>query len=105
MKHGHDLDAREPALRADSVVAATREQLSSEVSGETVILGLRDGVYYGLDPVGTLVWRLLDRPRSVAELRDAVVREYEVEPERCEADLRALLSDLARRGLVEIRGA
>jgi len=104
MQHGHDTGAHEPALRPDSIVAAAADQLSSEVSGETVILGLRDGVYYGLDPVGTRVWRLLDRPRSVAELRDAVVSEYEVEPERCEADLLALLSDLARRGLVEVRG-
>ena len=105
MPHDPDPARRDPALRADSVIAATPEQLSSEVSGETVILGLRDGVYYGLDPVGTLVWRMLDRPRSVAELRDAVVREYEVEPERCEADLLALLSELARRGLVEVRPA
>jgi len=75
-------------------------QVSSRVEGETVILHMPSGTYFGLDRVGTHVWDLLAQPRTLEELRDAVVARFEVEPERAEADLRALLADLEANGLV-----
>jgi hypothetical protein len=79
---------------------ASRDQLSCEVGGEIVILNLADDTYYGLTEVGALVWGLLEAPRTLDELRDAVVAEFEVDPEVCEADLRRLLEELAARSLV-----
>jgi hypothetical protein len=92
-------------MDAGTRVAATRDQVSVEVEGEAVILSLADGVYYGLDPVGARVWQMLDEPRTVAELRDAVVAEWEVDAPTAERDLLELLGDLAARGLVEVRPA
>ena len=96
-----------PDVRMDAAtrVVAARDQVSVEVDGEAVILNLADGVYYGLDPVGAHVWALMEQPRTVAELRDAVVAEWEVDAATAEADLLALLADLAARGLVEVRPA
>jgi hypothetical protein len=86
-----------------AIVVATRDLLSTEFDTELVILNLRDGVYYGLEDIGVRIWRLLQRPIMVAALRDALVAEYEVEPARCGRDVRALLQDLATRGLIEVR--
>jgi hypothetical protein len=95
------------ARRMDAAtrVVASREQVSVDLDGEAVILGLADGVYYGLDPVGARVWELIAQPRSVAELRDAVVAEWDVDAPTAEADLLALLADLAARGLVDVHPA
>ncbi len=84
-----------------SIVTA-REQVSSDLGGEVVILNLKTGIYYGLDNVGAHVWTLLKEPRRVNEIRDSILREYEVEPERCEEDLLALLEELESKGLIEI---
>jgi hypothetical protein len=92
-------------MDAATRLVAARDQVSVEVDGEAVILGLADGVYYGLDPVGARVWGLLEQPRTVAELRDAVVAEWEVDAPTAERDLLDLLADLAARGLVELRPA
>ena len=92
-------------MDADTRVVAARDQVSVEVEGEAVILNLADGVYYGLDPVGARVWEMLDRPRSVGELRDAVVAEWEVDAATAERDLLDLLDELSARGLVEVRTA
>lgn len=72
------------------------------VGDEAVILHLEDGTYYGLNPVGAAVWKLIERPRTVAQLRDAVVKEFEVGGAECERDLLSLLESLARSGLVEV---
>jgi hypothetical protein len=87
----------------DSVVAASKDQVSSDLGGEAAILDLEAGVYYGLDEVGARIWELIQEPRSAREVRDALLAEYDVEPERCERDVLALLQELADAGLVEVR--
>jgi Coenzyme PQQ synthesis protein D (PqqD) len=88
-----------------TVLVAARDQVSTEVEGEAVILSLADGVYYGLDGVGALVWERLREPTSVAALRDAVVAAYEVDAETASRDLERLLGELRARGLVEVVSA
>jgi hypothetical protein len=56
-----------------------------------------------LDPVGAHIWKLLREPRSIGELRDALVDEYDVEPPRCEQDLLELLEKMRGEGLIEVR--
>lgn len=91
-----------PQLTIESIVKASPDQVSCEVSGEAVILNFKDSSYYGLDPVGACVWRtVLNGPVRVAEIRDRIVAEFDVTPERCEADLLQLLEDMRRAGLVE----
>ena len=89
-------------LSVGSSVVAGRDQVSSDLGGEIAILHLEAGKYYGLDAVGARVWSLIQKPRTVGELRDVLVSEYEVEPDLCERDLVALLQGLADEGLVEV---
>jgi hypothetical protein len=84
-----------------SSVVATKDQVSSDLGSDVAILHLKAGTYYGLDAVGARVWRLLQEPRTVEEIRDVLVSEYEVEPDRCGRDLIALLHGLADEGLIE----
>jgi hypothetical protein len=94
---------REP-LSPRSIVVATSEQVSCPLGEESAILNLKNSVYYGVNPVAASVWRLIQQPRSVGELRDALVEEYEVEPERCEQDLLTLLDKMRDEGLIDVRG-
>jgi hypothetical protein len=88
-----------------SIVVAVKDQVSSDLAGEVVILDLTHGVYYGLDAVGAQIWALIQEPRSVEAIRDAILDEYDVEPEPCERDLLALLGDLAAANLIEVNDA
>jgi hypothetical protein len=92
-------------LTPDSVVVVSKDQMASDIAGETVILGMSAGRYYGLDAVGARIWQLIQTPTSVADLRRTIVSEYEVAPERCEADLLQLLEKMLAAGLVEVRSA
>ena len=87
---------------AEAVAVATTQQLSTQLGDEVVILGLRDSVYYGLTKVGARIWELLQTPRTLSDIVQVLVVEYEVTLEQAEADLQRLLSDLHARGLVAI---
>lgn len=87
---------------ASSIVSVTDDQVSCELDGEAAILDLKQGVYYGLNPVGAAVWALIAKPCSVAEIKRAVLERFDVTPEECERDLLELLSELAERGLIRV---
>src|SRR5687768_15250831 len=84
----------------DSCVVVSDEQVSTALGDGTAILGMRQGVYYGLDAVGARVWALVASPRRVSELVTAITEEFEVAHERCERDVLALLEELSARQLV-----
>jgi hypothetical protein len=85
-----------------SIVSASRQQVSSELAGEVVILNLNAGIYHGLDATGTRIWQLIQSPMKVSDVRDAILGEYDVEADRCGRDLLELLEKLAHSGLLEI---
>jgi hypothetical protein len=84
------------------IIKAIQEQLSSEVSGEAVILELNSGVYYGLNETGAIIWQWLQEPKKVSEIRTLILTEYDVEPEKCDRDLEAILKEMLAAGLIEI---
>ena len=86
-----------------SVVVVARDQVSCDLAGEAAILNVKSGVYYGLDPVGARIWNLMQEPRAVVEIQNAITNEYDVEPERCARDLVGLLEKLLAEGLIEVK--
>ncbi len=92
-------------ISLESKIVAARHQVSCEVAGEVVILNMADEFYYGLDAVGARVWDLIRETRSVREIRDVLVGEFEVDAQLCEKDLLALLEELAERKLIQTDGA
>ena len=91
------------SLSPQSVVTVTKDQVSCDLGAEAAILNTKHGIYYGLDPIGTEVWKLLQTPRKISDIQEVLLQEYEVEAQRCERDLLALLEDLLGAGLIEVR--
>jgi hypothetical protein len=91
----------EARLTRQSTVVATGDQVSSPVGEEAVILDVGEGMYYGVNPVGSRVWELIQRPTSVDDICQTIHREYDVAADRCESDVLAFLERLVDSGLAE----
>jgi hypothetical protein len=74
--------------------------MEADLGDELVALDPNAGECFGFNSVATSVWRLLEEPKSFEELRDALLDEYEVEPEQCTRELKELLEGLSAKGLV-----
>ena len=83
---------------SDSMVIR-EEVVFRELGGEAVLLNLKTGSYFGLDPVGTRVWQLLVEHGSVAQVMDVMLGEYDIDRERLEHDLLELCGQLCATGL------
>jgi hypothetical protein len=73
-----------------------------ELDGESVLLNLDNGRYYGLDEVGTRLYELLTSSASVEAALAAALDEYEVGEETLRGDLQTLIARLVDEGLLEI---
>jgi len=87
-------------MTPDTIVTANPDAMTSSVGVETVILHFTAGTYFGLDEVGTRIWQLVQTRRSVREIRDTLLEEYDVDEARCERAVDSLLASLAEHGLI-----
>ena len=86
----------------DSTVVVVKDQMSCGLDDEAVILSLKKGVYYSLNPLGNRIWSLIQKPVKVGKVRDILLEEFDIDKETCEEDLLSLLSDLKNEGLIVI---
>jgi len=91
------------AFSSEQVVTAAPEQLSSKLGAETVILNMKSGVYYGLNPVGARVWELAqNNGATFGSIRQRVVSEFDVSESVAEQDLSELLTEMRSEGLIRV---
>jgi hypothetical protein len=91
-----------PEISLDTRVRVSEAAIVRELDGEAVVLQLDDGVYFGLDPVGTRLWQLLEHHGLLRRAHDAALGEFDVTPDVLERDLIDLVRQLADRRLVEL---
>jgi len=88
-----------------SVVKRSPNHVATDMAGETVVLDMKSGMYYGMDAVAGLIWNLIAEPKTLQEIQAGVLAEYETDAESCERDVRAFVSALESAGLVEVTNA
>lgn len=70
------------------------DAVESAVGDETVILHLKSGTYFGLDPIGTRIWALIKDGVAATDICKRLTEEFEVAPGTVEADARQFLTEL-----------
>jgi len=86
--------------RSQSVVARV-------VAGETLIVPIRGKVgdlasIYSFNGTGTLIWKLLEAPKTIEQLAECVAQEYEVDLAQAKVDVTSFLGEMKAVGLVEV---
>lgn len=89
------------ASSADAVRLIRQPTLARSVDGGLLLVAVHGRAEPVLvaDP-GAQVWGLLDTPRTIADVVDAVVARFDGDPDVIEHDVRNLLDALRAEGLV-----
>jgi len=95
-----DTFGNERFIRSQSVVARV-------VAGETLIVPIRGKVgdlasIYSFNGTGTLIWKLLDSPKTITQLAGSLARDYDVDPAQAERDVTSFVDEMKAVGLVEV---
>ncbi len=82
----------------------TYKRLSNSVSGllddELVMMDIKKGKYFSLNKVATRVWEIIEEPRTQSEICNALLTEYNVDPDTCNNEVSKLLDEMVKLGLV-----
>ncbi len=81
--------------------AAIKEHLYSNLNDEAVVLSVKSGKYYGLKGAGVAIWRAIEAPATIDEIRTSVMNDYEVGEEKCMQEIQVFLATLIGEGLIE----
>ena len=73
---------------------------SQEIDGEVVLLDMNSENYYGLDSVGSDIWKLLREGKTLQETNDLLLEDYDVSQEQLRQDLEAFVDRLMDIGLI-----
>jgi hypothetical protein len=89
-------------MRLTDTVTVPAQVMTRTVDEEVVILDLATGTYFGLDPVGARMWELMAEGKTLGEICERMLQEYEVTREKLEGDTLRLAEELKDRGLIQI---
>ena len=89
-------------ITAETIIGRSRDIVSSDIDGEAVMMSIEKGKYYGMDPIASRIWELMEKPINVGDMVGILMEEYDVAPADCEKDVLGFLNDLIDEKLVEI---
>jgi len=97
-------------LSKDEILVRSESVVARVVAGETLIVPIRAKVgdlasIYSFNGTGSLIWKLLESPKTVAQLAAAVAQAYEVELAQAERDVTNFVNEMKSVGLVEVPAA
>jgi hypothetical protein len=92
-------------LSLESVVVRRAESVDADVNGEVVVLQTQTGACYGLNLLGSEIWRAAKKRVRVADICAAIERDYEVDAADCERDVVALLEILRQEAMIDVASA
>lgn len=95
------------AMKKEQAFVRSRSVVARVVAGETLVVPVRARVgdlasIYSFNGTGSLIWQLLESPKTIAELADSIAREYKVEREQAELDVAEFVGEMKAVGLVEV---
>jgi hypothetical protein len=83
-------------------VKVAKDVIFQELEGEAVLLNMRTGIYFGLNPVGMRIWQLLSKHGEVETVATMLLDEYNVSEDQLRNHLSDFIKKLQSKGLVEV---
>lgn len=89
-------------IQAGARVRVPEHVLFQAIEGQSALLHLGTETYYGLDEVGTRVWRALTTSETLGAALTELEQIYDVDRNTLERDVLVFVEELRVAGLVEL---
>lgn len=87
-------------LSLDLPLIRNPDLIAADMDGETVMMSIERGAYFGLGGIGSRLWDLLEQPTTVADMAAAICEEYSVDSETCLQDIQGFIAEMMENSLV-----
>lgn len=77
------------------------DHISADIDGDTVLMSIEQGSYFGMNEVMTAIWAMLAEPITPDAIVAALMRQFDVTPEVCRQEVANALGELVDKGLAQ----
>ena len=96
------MTASEPEEDSDALFGRSPDVLCDPSGDRVMLMRLDTGAFYTMNGSAGRIWDLLENPMRASEIVQAMSAAFDVEPARCDADVRAMLRQMREEGLVHL---
>lgn len=90
-------------MRMNTKVVVNPEVLTTLVDDELGLMNVNKGNYYTLNKIGKAIWYLIEQEKSVEELIEILIKQFQVEKNICLEDTVEVLNLMDSQGLICVR--
>ena len=76
------------------------EIITNEIDDEILMMSIEDGKYYGLNAVGSEIWKMLDEPKSIEEIIPALMEIFEIDDETCRKESLDFIESMIKNNII-----
>ena len=91
---------KQPFITDGQLLQRQPDMVFSHIDDEVVMMSIEAGEYYGLNPVASRIWDLLEKPHTFCRLIDLLMLEFDIDKSTCQKDVTNFLNQLVDKGLV-----
>lgn len=85
-----------------TMISRSPSVVTAEVDGEIVMMSIEQGRYFGLDDIGSDIWKRIEPPCSFATLVDGLAAAYEADRATIATDVQNLLGRMVEQDVVRL---
>lgn len=74
--------------------------VSTDMDGDTVMMSIERGEYFGLGGVGSTIYNLLETPITPHEIVNNICTEFYVDEDTCNKDVQNFMNDLLTHKII-----
>ncbi|MFZ2961142.1 MAG: lasso peptide biosynthesis PqqD family chaperone [Candidatus Ozemobacteraceae bacterium] len=90
------------AFSLETRVVRSDEPVFSKLGDELVMMSIEQSKYFALDETAGVIWECLEKPISIQEICQALMKKFDVPKEQCEQEVSAFLDQLYEKKLITI---
>lgn len=87
-------------LTKETTIKKSPNAIESEIDGDVVLMNLDNNEYYSMDNIGSTIWKMLEEPKTIAEILEQLMEIYDVSAETCEKDTMKFLNQLLDKKII-----
>lgn len=94
-------------LNPDSVFVPSDKVVPRLIRDKLIIIPIEDGVadlndaMFSFNETGTLIWECIEQKKTVRQINETLVAEYDAAPDQIENGVTGLISTLLAKGIVQ----
>ncbi len=88
-------------IKNQDKIILNQELLQSEIDGETIMMSIDNGKYYGLNTVASRIWEIVKEEPVFSEIIEKLLNEYDIDKQQCESETKEFLNNLYENKLVK----